>query len=73
MCGNRSLEDLQIATASGADLLGIIFADAWRQIAVEKAAEMLTAFRDTEEPTPPVVGVFVDQEVAEVNSIAENL
>ena len=73
MCGNRSLEDLQIATASGADLLGIIFADAWRRISVEKAAEMLGAFRYTEESTPPIVGVFVDQTVVEVNSIAEKL
>ena len=55
MCGNRSLEDLQIATASGADLLGIIFADAWRRIAVEKAAvEVIEAEGDAkpEDATP---------------------
>ncbi len=73
MCGNRSLEDLTNATSSGADLLGIIFADAWRRVSVENAGVMLDAFRDTADLIPPIVGVFVNQPVKEVNSVAEQL
>ena len=41
MCGNRSASDLIGAAEAGADLLGIIFADAWRRVSVEQAREMV--------------------------------
>jgi phosphoribosylanthranilate isomerase len=73
MCGNRSHEDLVNATKSGADLLGIIFADAWRKIAVEDAKMILDKFRNSIELPPQIVGVFVNQPIDEVNKTALDL
>ncbi len=67
VCGNRSAADLVAAAESGADLLGIIFADAWRRVPVDMARGMVAEFRDQVDSPPPVVGVFVDQSVEEVN------
>ncbi len=71
VCGNRSAADLVAATEAGADLLGIIFADAWRRVPVETARDMVSELRDKAESSPPVVGVFVDQPAEEVNRTAD--
>ena len=73
MCGNRSATDLINAANAGADLLGIIFADAWRRITVEHATEIVAKLRGEADNVPPVVGVFVDQPPAEVNKTAETV
>ena len=73
MCGNRSATDLINAANAGADLLGIIFADAWRRITVEHATEMVAKLRGEADNVPPVVGVFVDQPVNEVNKTARQV
>ena len=71
MCGNRSAQDLIGAAQAGADLLGIIFADAWRRVPVEQAQQMVKELRETIESPPPVVGIFVDQPEEEVNRTAD--
>jgi phosphoribosylanthranilate isomerase len=71
VCGNRSAADLVAATEAGADLLGIIFADAWRRVPVETARDMVSELRDRADSPPPVIGVFVDQSVEEVNRTAD--
>ena len=71
VCGNRSAADLVAAAESGADLLGIIFADAWRRVPVEAARDMVRELRGRLDAPPSVVGVFVDQPVAEVNGTAD--
>ncbi len=73
MCGNRSATDLINAANAGADLLGIIFADAWRRITVEHATEIVAKLRGEADNVPRVVGVFVDQPVDEVNETAETV
>ena len=73
MCGNRSATDLVNAANAGADLLGIIFADAWRRIPVELAKENVATLRGEADHVPPVVGVFVDQPVDEVNATADEV
>ena len=73
MCGNRSATDLINAADAGADLLGIIFADAWRRITVDHATEIVARLRGEANNVPPVVGVFVDQPPAEVNKTAETV
>lgn len=71
MCGNRSATDLINAADAGADLLGIIFADAWRRIPVDHAKEIVATLRGEANHVPTVVGVFVDQPVEEVNATAD--
>ena len=71
VCGNRSAADLVAAAESGADLLGVIFADAWRRVPVETARDMVAELRDRTDSPPPVVGVFVDQPLEEVNRTAD--
>ena len=73
MCGNRSATDLINAADAGADLLGIIFADAWRRVEVPHAMEMVAKLRGEADNVPPVVGVFVDQPVNEVNETARRV
>ena len=73
MCGNRSATDLINAADAGADLLGIIFADAWRRVSVDHAREMAATLRGEASNVPPVVGVFVDQPVDEVNATADEV
>ncbi|MDP7619482.1 MAG: phosphoribosylanthranilate isomerase [Dehalococcoidia bacterium] len=67
VCGNRKAADLIAATEAGADLLGIIFADAWRRVPVTTARDMVSELRDKADNPPPVIGVFVDQPAEEVN------
>ena len=73
MCGNRSATDLINAANAGADLLGIIFADAWRRIPVDYAKEIVATLRGEAHHVPPVVGVFVNQPTDEVNATAETV
>ena len=66
ICGIRSLEAARTAAESGADLIGFVFADSKRKIDVATAATISAAVKG-----PGKVGVFVNQPLDEVNSIAE--
>ena len=71
VCGNRSAADLVGAAQAGADLVGIIFADARRRVPVEEARRIVRELRDQITDPPQVVGVFVDQPEEEVNRTAD--
>lgn len=67
ICGITNEEDALAATRFGADALGFIFAPSPRRISAEKARKVIKAL-------PPLVqrvGVFVDEDLEEVLSVAE--
>ena len=66
ICGVRSLVAAQAAKEFGADLIGFVFAASRRQIDVASAAGICKSVSG-----PGKVGVFVNQPLDEVNSIAE--
>ena len=66
VCGITNLEDARMATGSGADAVGLVFAESPRKLSVEQAREIVATL------TAGIlkVGVFVDEEPAEVLLIA---
>lgn len=69
ICGLSEIEHIVAAGEAGADFVGLLFAPSRRQVTPEKAAEMVRAVRQLEQP-PAVVGVFVNTPSEEVNRIA---
>jgi phosphoribosylanthranilate isomerase len=66
VCGITTPEDALTAAGSGADAVGLVFAESPRQLSVEDAREVATALPDG----VLKVGVFVDEEPEEVLRIA---
>ena len=66
ICGIRSLAAAQTAHEAGADLIGFVFAASRRQIDLAGASSICRSVAG-----PGKVGVFVNQPLEEVNSIAE--
>jgi phosphoribosylanthranilate isomerase len=66
ICGLRRVEDLLAARDAGADLVGVVFAPSARQVSLDVARTLLIAVPRL----PPVVGVFVNAQVAEMNRAA---
>ncbi|HET7036175.1 MAG TPA: phosphoribosylanthranilate isomerase [Thermomicrobiaceae bacterium] len=86
ICGVRSPESARVVAEAGADLMGLIFAPARRQVTVEAAAEIVAVLRAAlsssggaaEETAllgakhaPAAVGVFVDETPERMNAVAE--
>jgi phosphoribosylanthranilate isomerase len=67
ICGITNEEDALAAARFGADALGFIFAPSPRRIAPEKAREIIKVLP----PLVQTVGVFVDEDLGEVSSVAE--
>jgi phosphoribosylanthranilate isomerase len=67
ICGITNEEDALAAARFGADALGFIFAPSPRRIAPEKARQIIKVLP----PLVQTVGVFVDEHLGEVSSIAE--
>ncbi|MCK8815757.1 phosphoribosylanthranilate isomerase [Natroniella sulfidigena] len=67
ICGLTNLEDAQLASQLGADLLGFIFADSPRQVTVQQVQEIISKLNEQVK----TVGVFANQSLEEVNQIAE--
>ena len=69
ICGICDLESAKAAVEAGADMIGFHFCDSDRRMAVEDVREILEELpvRTT------VVGVFIDEEPAEVRRIGEYL
>jgi phosphoribosylanthranilate isomerase len=66
ICGITSVEDAQLAVASGADAIGLVFyAPSPRAVSVEQAA----IIADSVPPFVTVVALFVDELVEEINRI----
>ena len=67
ICGITNEQDALAAAQFGADALGFIFAPSPRRISPEKARRIIKALP----PLVQTVGVFVDQDLGEVSSVAE--
>lgn len=73
ICSLATPADGAAAVAAGADLIGIIFAPARRQISPERAAEIIAAVRQAGPGAPRVVGVFVDAVPGAMAQLADEL
>jgi phosphoribosylanthranilate isomerase len=69
VCGITNPEDALTATCSGADAVGLVFAESPRQLSVEQAREIVNALPDG----VLKVGVFVDEEPEEVLRIVREV
>ena len=70
ICGVRTVEHALIAAAAGAELIGMIFAPARRQVSAETARQISDAVHAAA-PGVRMVGVFVDATAAAINAAAE--
>lgn len=73
ICSLLQPADGRVAAAAGADLVGLIFAPARRQITPATAAQIIAALRDASDHPPRTVGVFVDEAPARINALADAL
>ena len=70
ICGMRELSHMIAAAEAGADMLGLNFLPRVRRyIEPDAAKELATSFRE-EAHALPIVGLFADQPVEEVNEVA---
>ncbi len=67
ICGITSVEDALQARNSGADILGLIFANGVRQVSEEQALEIRQAVPDIR-----ICGVFLNQSCAHITSVANS-
>lgn len=69
VCGITNPEDARLAVGSGADAIGLVFAESPRKVSVEEAREIVAAL-----PKGILkVGVFVNEEPEEVLSVAREV
>lgn len=69
ICGIQTVDDAQSALEAGADFIGFVFANSKRRITPEHAAEIAK----TVAPHVKKVGVFVNEDVTNMRSIAETV
>ena len=69
VCGITNPEDAHLAAGSGADAIGLIFAESPRKVSVEEAREIAAALPDG----VLKVGVFVNEESGEVLRLAREV
>ncbi len=65
ICGLTRPEDAERAARAGASYLGVVFAGGLRRVSLARAADLVAASRGV-----PVLGVFGDQSVGEILSLA---
>jgi phosphoribosylanthranilate isomerase len=69
ICGITNAGDARVAADAGADVIGLIFADSPRRVDVEEARRISVAL-----PENTIrVGVFVDEEPAEISRISREV
>lgn len=66
ICGIRTPEEARLATACGADAIGLVFAESRRRVTADQARAVAAAVG----PLVTVVGVFVDRPREEVLGVA---
>jgi phosphoribosylanthranilate isomerase len=67
ICGICDAAGAAAAVEAGADLIGFHFCSSQRRVTPEEAKAIIEALS----PRPTIVGVFIDQDAAEVRQIAE--
>jgi len=70
LCGVRTVADALLCANEGADEIGVVFASRSRRCVTPEEAK---AIRDALPPRVPLVGVFLDTELAEVLRVAEQV
>ncbi len=74
ICSLREVEHARYVIDAGADLFGLIFAPARRQVTVERARNIVQAVRaGASGDSPRAVGVFVDASADEINSVIQTV
>jgi len=73
ICGVRSPEIARVVAEQGADLMGLIFAPARRQVKEEQARQIVAGLGNALGHRPKVVGVFVNESVDEMNRRADSV
>ena len=68
ICGLTRPEDAEQAAGAGASYLGVVFAGGPRRVSFARAADVVAASRGV-----PVLGVFGDQSVQEILSLARDV
>jgi phosphoribosylanthranilate isomerase len=68
ICGLTRPEDAEQAAGAGASYLGVVFAGGPRRVSFARAADVVAASRGV-----PVLGVFGDQSVEEILSLARDI
>ncbi|QHE51093.1 phosphoribosylanthranilate isomerase [Pontibacillus sp. HMF3514] len=71
LCGNRSLIDLKTSIESGAEYIGVVFADSKRQVDPEELAEWLKQIQFKK--NQKLVGVFVNPTIGELDGVMKNI
>jgi phosphoribosylanthranilate isomerase len=69
ICGICDLESARAATEAGADLIGFHFCDSDRRVSADQAKAII----DELPVRPKIVGVFIDEDAAEVRRVGEYL
>lgn len=70
ICGLREEAHMVVAASAGVDLVGLVFAESRRRVTPARAEQLRRVLDDMPHP-PRTVGVFVDEDAARVNAIAE--
>ena len=73
ICSLQAPEHAEWVIEAGADMFGLIFAQARRQISVVAARAIVARSREVATEPPKAVGVFVEQTVDEINAVADEV
>jgi phosphoribosylanthranilate isomerase len=74
ICGLREIAHARFVVDAGADLFGLIFAPARRQVTVERATEIVEEVRALSPAGSPLaIGVFVDAAAGQINHVARSV
>lgn len=67
LCGNQSLQDLELSVNSGADYIGIVFADSKRKVDPVQCGQWL--MKINKKPFQKYVGIFVNPSLQDIENV----
>ncbi|HHY73175.1 MAG TPA: phosphoribosylanthranilate isomerase [Bacillus bacterium] len=71
LCGNHSLQDLQFSVQSGADFIGIVFAESKRKVDPVQCGEWIHQIE--KESKQKYVGIFVNPSLREISDVLQHV